>query len=443
MIEVKHKQTGKVLLRFDAVSLEGASLTGVNLAGANLTGAKINHACLRNVDLQGAVLDRAQLIGACLDSANLTQASLDAADLTDASLQQADLSRAHLVEATMRYAKLSGANFLQAKMAGANLSMADARANLRGADLQSADLRGANLTGANLHEANLFQADLSGATITRATISGAQMQGAKMAGVINDEVASRVEAATRASTMRRDPAGITNGFQLGGRVIVRCPFCIQQQEIPPQRVEHHSRCVACKQRFFVDRMGNASEPRVAKANQWTPELSSDSLNPSSASDWKWPDWLTKPLLGAAAVLLLGIGLGYGISAVRGPPYVLPDGLQPRAEFVAAAIVAEDVARLRAVTARDTFSDIYEWLKVTRVGGWTHSGEYANPRFRSLVLFEDAKQGRAGVLCELIDDGPAESAKAIGPELLTFWKRSSDGSWLLDARSSRLGTMSSE
>lgn len=439
MIEIKHKQTGHVLLRVNADSLEGANLTGAKLAGAKLSGFKINHACLRDVDLQGAELNRAEMIGTCLDGANLTHALLEAADLTDASLQKADLSRAQLSEATMRYAKLAGANLTQAQLIGANLSMADARANLRGANLQLADLRGANLTGANLQQADLFQADLSGAIMTKAVVAGARTQGAKMHGVINNEVASRVEATTRASIIRRNPTEQSNGFQLGGRVLVDCPFCNQHQEIPPQRVQHHSRCVTCKERFFVDQMGNAGQPRTAAPNQWTPELNSITMPHGDSPSWEWPRQLTKPLVGALMMLLVGGLLWRFWPTLSGTRHDIPQGLTARAKFVGQAFAAGDLNRVLAVSASGE-SELKTWFNEKRNIRWASAYEN-NPHAQvaAKVLFEDKANGRAGVVTDIRGGVPSGASAPLTVQLVTFWEQSGN-EWLLDGESTVIGSL---
>jgi uncharacterized protein YjbI with pentapeptide repeats len=317
MIEIKHKKTGDVLFRCDRENLEGVNLTGANLAGADLSGQDISHACLRNADLHEANLDHAQLVGTCLDDANLSDASLDDADLTDASLQKADLHHAHMAKANMRYTKLLGANLSDACLTGVDLSMADARADLHNADLHNADLRGANLTGANLQQADLIEADLTGATLNKAQIQGARTRGAKMGGAISDEATSRAEATARASMLRHNTGNSngTNGrsHQPSAKIAVSCPFCDQQQEIPAQRMEHHSHCSKCKERFFVDRLGNATVPRKTavpkhQQNQWTPENNRVAVGGEADADtWEIPNqWL---VIGAVAVVLAIMGTG--------------------------------------------------------------------------------------------------------------------------------------
>src|SRR5438445_11817482 len=54
MIEIKHKETGEVLLRVNANTLEGASLNGANLKGADLRAVVRRKANLRGADLSDA-----------------------------------------------------------------------------------------------------------------------------------------------------------------------------------------------------------------------------------------------------------------------------------------------------------------------------------------------------------------------------------------------------
>ena len=56
MVEIKHKNTGKVLARIEADSLVGADLRDMHLEGADLRGVDLNHARLEFADLVGANL---------------------------------------------------------------------------------------------------------------------------------------------------------------------------------------------------------------------------------------------------------------------------------------------------------------------------------------------------------------------------------------------------
>jgi hypothetical protein len=126
MIEIKHRQTGEVLLRVDGATLEQAYL-----AGADLDGARLVRRNLRQAELQGA-----SLISADLEGARLSHADLRGVALMNANLANADLERA----------SLWGASCLEANLSGANL---------RGADLRGVDLMGADLFGTDLREAML------------------------------------------------------------------------------------------------------------------------------------------------------------------------------------------------------------------------------------------------------------------------------------------------
>lgn len=64
MIEIKHKVTGKVLLKVKAKTLVRADLSGVDLSGADLSGADLSWADLSEADLTWADLSGADLRGA-------------------------------------------------------------------------------------------------------------------------------------------------------------------------------------------------------------------------------------------------------------------------------------------------------------------------------------------------------------------------------------------
>src|SRR5260370_41046840 len=76
MIEIKHREAGKLLHRLDAGTLERA-----DLHSAKLEGADFRDASLRGADLRGAGLQLADLQGADLREADLEGADLQGADL--------------------------------------------------------------------------------------------------------------------------------------------------------------------------------------------------------------------------------------------------------------------------------------------------------------------------------------------------------------------------
>jgi uncharacterized protein YjbI with pentapeptide repeats len=145
VIELRHKQTRRVLYRIPADSLDGVDLHRANLDELDL----------RAMRLRGANLQRSNLLRADLSDAIATGADLQKAVLDEATLQRTDLTGADLREASLRSADLRGARLVSAGLDRANFEWAA--------------MQGADLTGASLHEANFFGADLRGAVLSGAT----------------------------------------------------------------------------------------------------------------------------------------------------------------------------------------------------------------------------------------------------------------------------------
>ena len=76
MRDIRHRETGVLLLRIDAATLEAADLRGCDLCAASLTDATLRRADLTGADLGGANLECADLRGAKLAGANLGGAKL-------------------------------------------------------------------------------------------------------------------------------------------------------------------------------------------------------------------------------------------------------------------------------------------------------------------------------------------------------------------------------
>jgi hypothetical protein len=161
MVEIRHKDTGDVLLRVEADTLERANLDGANLesadlAGLTLRGARLHGANLSCAQLEGATLADADLRGAELFEANLRGAKMGGTTLSGANLWSADLEGAVLVSGS-----LAGATMIQANLRRTVLSYT----SLAGASLADARLEGAVLRGANLRGTDLTRADLRGADL--------------------------------------------------------------------------------------------------------------------------------------------------------------------------------------------------------------------------------------------------------------------------------------
>jgi len=91
MIEIRHKQSGRVFLEVQAETLERA----------NLLGEYLIHADFRDVNLASAQMAFANLSLANLSGADLSGANLRGANLTEADLTGANLAGANLAGATM------------------------------------------------------------------------------------------------------------------------------------------------------------------------------------------------------------------------------------------------------------------------------------------------------------------------------------------------------
>ena len=154
--EIRHRETGVVLLRLNQPIEFRANLRGANLAGADLAGLKALGADFRRANLTGARLDQAELLGPDLRDTNLAGASLrgvriDVSNAHRVNLSDADLRDAHLKAVFLHRAKLTGADLRGATIAQSDLM----QANLRGADLRGAKCPNTVFSGADLREAKL------------------------------------------------------------------------------------------------------------------------------------------------------------------------------------------------------------------------------------------------------------------------------------------------
>jgi uncharacterized protein YjbI with pentapeptide repeats len=92
MIEIRHRQSGRVFLELDAERLADANLAGEYLIHADLRGANLSQAKMAFANLSGANLAGADLTGANLRGANLTEADLTGVDFSGANLSGATFS---------------------------------------------------------------------------------------------------------------------------------------------------------------------------------------------------------------------------------------------------------------------------------------------------------------------------------------------------------------
>lgn len=232
MIEIKHKETGKVLLTVVTPSLQGADLSGRNLAGADLykadlSGADLTRCNLDGADLEGANLRGANLFEATVRGTNLYSCSLWGADLTGvrfdrrtrwpdrfqpeergavaeawnwrswlpvgdgvgkgpAPRQKADAKKQAeepklIFGSPGAIASKNRAPGIQIVHRTSGLTLHRVQGDtLEGAALANLELRGASLRTAKLKGANLAGADLTGADMHGADLREANAEGAEL-----------------------------------------------------------------------------------------------------------------------------------------------------------------------------------------------------------------------------------------------------------------------
>lgn len=183
-IEIKHRESGEVLLRVEAASLAksdlaGADLNGADLAGADLSGASLLNARMRGADLRGARLVNAVMSQVDLQAADCRGADFSGADLSNGDFTGCQLQEAVLVKANLRFAKLIETDATEANFSGADFGLATLRCRMRGANLSFANLKGADCSGCNFHGARLVNADFTGGNLTGASLAGADLTDAK------------------------------------------------------------------------------------------------------------------------------------------------------------------------------------------------------------------------------------------------------------------------
>lgn len=186
-MEIQHKDTGGVLWRVGADSLEGASLARADLRGAGLAGAN-----LRGVDLRGADLRGADLHGAILTGANLWGEPVGAgwmrADTLTGERLTGLLGTLAAPVGLMASLVLGYGAWGLAPGLLVTLGLAARAGQHMWTRLEGADLRGAILTSVRLLHVDLRDADLRDADLYRAEmgcvfLQGADLRGADLSGV--------------------------------------------------------------------------------------------------------------------------------------------------------------------------------------------------------------------------------------------------------------------
>lgn len=187
MIEIRHKETGVVLHRVAADSLESACLSRLRLRGADLRDANLSNADLRAADLRQADLRGANLTGALLQHRTYSlflRSGLSAGGTFGCFWPAVAILVAGVIGlvAGLPDWVLGIALFCAFSALISLPAWGTQRTCLDEADLSGATLCGANLANATCHRADLREANLTGAVLTQTNCNRADLRGADLTG---------------------------------------------------------------------------------------------------------------------------------------------------------------------------------------------------------------------------------------------------------------------
>jgi len=156
MLEIKHRTTGKRLLKVKNDSLTGCKLSGLDLVGADFRGVDFSACRITGCNLRADLRD---------------------ADMSDNVMELSKFIKCNAENAKFRHCRINRGIFANSNFKKVDFFFADLRGSFRSADLEGANMFGADLTGADFTNANLQKANMTDAKIARAIFAYAKMQG--------------------------------------------------------------------------------------------------------------------------------------------------------------------------------------------------------------------------------------------------------------------------
>ncbi len=182
MVQILHRETGKVLLKAKNESLRGCKLAGYDLTGANfanmdLRGIKISGCNLADSDFRGAIFEQSRIESSILKRCFFSGANLSAADLSDNVFDGANFKECLAVGTLFRHCKINNASFAKSDLTKADFFFAELRSDFSNAILFETNLFGADLTTADFTKADLRKAVMTDCRIARAIFAYAKMEG--------------------------------------------------------------------------------------------------------------------------------------------------------------------------------------------------------------------------------------------------------------------------
>lgn len=182
MIQIKHKTSGKILLKAKNDSIRGCRLSGLDLTGADfcgqdLEGCRFTGCNLSDADFSGTSLLNSQIENCVLRRANFSGCTMSKSDLSNNVLECAKFVGCAAVGALFRHSRFNGAELMKGNFSEADFFFAEMRCDMSGAKLIGANLFGADLTQADFSQADLRKANMTDAKIARAIFAYAKLEG--------------------------------------------------------------------------------------------------------------------------------------------------------------------------------------------------------------------------------------------------------------------------
>ena len=182
MVRIKHKSSGKTLLKAKNETIRGCVLKGHDLAnadfaGQDLSGCKFTGCNLCDADFSGANLSAAEFDNCVMRRANFSGANLTKADMSDNVFDSASFIACIAIGTKFRHTKMNDVDFTKANLSDASFFFAEARSNFEYATLVNTDLFNADLSHADFSHADLRKANMTDAKIHNATFTFAKMDG--------------------------------------------------------------------------------------------------------------------------------------------------------------------------------------------------------------------------------------------------------------------------
>lgn len=255
---------------------------------------------------------------------------------------------------------------------------------------------------------------------------------------------------------------MSEGFRGSDELTVRilpiaCPKCAGGALIEILDLDRQMRCRHCLAWFYVGTNGHltiGSKPPKSFVNPYSPVVQTSRLELLPRA-WKV---IPRPFkLAFTLSLLVPVALWFAWGLVN--RVNIPQNLDERSEYVVKALVSNDLAVIKAMSAPGTSADAVQWLRKSRPPSW--NATFArNAEIETEILFQNATERIASVVATITSPQPptqpleplptkgvATSRRHISKgvnndsirdrrsrmEILLSWRLGSDSLWYLDGQ----------